>query len=282
MTRLTAEATTAGPGSTVVLRLTGSLDLGSAAVLYDALTRCLPAEPPLIVVDLSALTDAAVDAIGAFGRVADQARAWPGSSLVLGGPVPTVAAMLARAQRRVPVFPTVADALAGQAGTRAGQAVAGPVGDRPAADEPTGPDRSVPDLVDPGHPAPHRPTPGRLTLTLGPEVSAASTARRLIDRTLAAWGLTVLRDPARLVMTELVSNAVRHARTALEISLAWQPDAIHLSVRDHNPAPPRPGGPVAPTVEGGRGLLVVDLLARAWGTTPTRDGKVVWASLARP
>jgi hypothetical protein len=37
---------------------------------------------------------------------------------------------------------------------------------------------------------------------------------------------------------------------------------------------------VPPTVEGGRGLIVVDLMSRAWGTTPTRDGKVVWASLA--
>jgi anti-anti-sigma regulatory factor len=268
MTRLTAEANTAGPGSTVVLRLTGSLDLGSAPVLYDALTRCLPAEPPLIVVDLSALTDADADAVGAFGRVADQARAWPGSSLVLGGALPAVAALLARAQRRVPVFPTVADALAD------------PALIEPALVEPA--------LVEPALVAEEKSAaggsdgPDRLTLAMGREVSAASKARRLIDRTLAAWGLTVLRDPARLVITELVSNAVRHARTALEISVALQPDAIHLSVRDHNPAPPRLGGPVAPTVEGGRGLLVVDLLARAWGTTPTLDGKVVWATLTRP
>jgi len=121
---------------------------------------------------------------------------------------------------------------------------------------------------------------GRLTLDLGPEVSAAATARRLVDRAVDDWDLTALRDPARLVMTELVSNAVRHAGTSLAISLALQQDAVHLSVRDHDPSLPVLRGPVAPTVEGGRGLLVVELLSRAWGITPTPDGKVVWASLA--
>jgi signal transduction histidine kinase len=242
MTRLTAEATSSVPDSTVVLRLTGSLDRTSASVLYDALDRCLPGEPQLIVLDLSALADAADNAVDAFGRLADQAFAWPGSSVVLSAPGPAVAALLARTARRLPVYPTVEEAL--------------------AATETWDADR--------------------MTLLLGPEVSAAATARRLIDRTLGTWGLSTLRDPARLVVTELVSNAVRHAGTALEVSLSRRPDAIHLSVRDRSTRPPRPGGPVAPTVEGGRGLLVVDLLSRAWGTTPVPDGKVVWASLSRP
>jgi hypothetical protein len=64
------------------------------------------------------------------------------------------------------------------------------------------------------------------------------------------------------------------------VTLARQAGAVYVSVRDRSRRLPRPGGPVPATVEGGRGLLVVGIMSRAWGSTPTVDGKVVWASLA--
>jgi anti-sigma regulatory factor (Ser/Thr protein kinase) len=104
-----------------------------------------------------------------------------------------------------------------------------------------------------------RGEPARLRLGLSPVDSAAATARRLVDRAVAQWGLPTLRDTARLVVTELVSNAVRHgtatATAAVEVTLARRGDAVYVSVRDRSHRPPRPGGPVPATVEGGRGLL---------------------------
>jgi anti-sigma regulatory factor (Ser/Thr protein kinase) len=124
----------------------------------------------------------------------------------------------------------------------------------------------------------------RLFLGLAAIDSAAASARRLVDRACFQWGLPALRDTARLIVTELVSNAVRHgtvtAPAAVEVTLARRAGAVYVSVRDCSRRLPRPGGPVPPTVEGGRGLLVVGQMSRAWGATPTVDGKVVWASLA--
>jgi two-component sensor histidine kinase len=86
------------------------------------------------------------------------------------------------------------------------------------------------------------------------------------------------------VVTELVSNAVRHgtvaASAAVEVTLTRGVGAVYVSVRDRSRRLPKPGGPVPPTVEGGRGLLVVGIMSRAWGATPTVDGKVVWATLS--
>jgi anti-anti-sigma regulatory factor/anti-sigma regulatory factor (Ser/Thr protein kinase) len=247
MTGLTAEAEAAGPGLPVVLRVAGQLDPESAPVLHRALALCLVAEPEVVVLDFAGVTRAGEDAIAAFVLLADRARAWPGATLVLGGANPAVAALLARAgvARHVPVYPSVVAALAGARAAR--------------TDDGT----------------------QRIRLSLPPVDSAAATARRLVDRLCAQWGLPGLRDTARLVATELVSNAVRHATTALELTLSRRADAVYISVRDHSPTLPRRGEVVpAPTDEGGRGLLVVDRMSRAWGSTPTADGKVVWASLA--
>ncbi|GIJ48705.1 hypothetical protein Val02_55910 [Virgisporangium aliadipatigenens] len=242
MTRLTADATAAEPGDPVILRLTGSLDSETSPVLQDAFNRCLPEEPGLIVLDLGA-ADVATDAVSALARLADQASAWPGARLVLGGAAPAVTAMLMAAglTQRVPMYRSADEAL-----------------------------MLVPAKA---------PMPDRVLMPLEPNITAASRARRLVDRCCAEWDLAALRDHARLVVTELVSNAVRHAHTPLEVALSRRTGAVDISVRDHSGALPRPGGPVAPTVEGGRGLLVVDLLCRAWGATPTPDGKVVWATL---
>jgi anti-sigma regulatory factor (Ser/Thr protein kinase) len=122
--------------------------------------------------------------------------------------------------------------------------------------------------------------PRRLLLRLEPTSNAAAVARRLVDRACAEWGLPALRDPARLVVTELVSNAVRHARTPLAVSLSRGDDAVDIHVGDRSPVVPRPRGPVEPTVEGGRGLHVVAVMSQAWGITRTATGKVVWARLA--
>jgi anti-anti-sigma regulatory factor len=241
MTRLTADWTAAGLGAPVVLRLAGHLDVPSVPMLNDALIRCLADEPDLVVLDFTAVSSVNRDGTTALPSLADRARAWPGASLVLAGASGEVGAVLSDVVR-LPVYPTVLAALArADGGGQAGS---------------------------------------RVRLALEPSTSAAATARRLIDKVCLEWNLLTLRDTARLIVTELVSNAVRHAATAIQVTVSHTDDAIHIGVRDHSTAPARRGDPVPPTVEGGRGLLVVDLMSRAWGTTPTHDGKAVWATLS--
>lgn len=250
MSRLTADVNTPAPGEPIVLRVAGTLDPHTAPELREALVRSLCHEPSIVVLDVNDLRHAAASAVTELVAIADRAYAWPGAVVALGGPPSTLTTMLGRAGAAgiLPSFPTVAAALAAAHGLRAG------------ADD------------------------GRLLLGLSAVESAAANARRLVDRACLAWDVPALRDTARLIVTELVSNAVRHANGStdgtVEVALARQPGAVYVSVRDRSRLLPRPGGPVPPTVEGGRGLLVVELMSRAWGATPTVDGKVVWASLA--
>lgn len=248
MARLTADCTAGGRGEAAVVRVAGSLDDRSASTLHEALTQCLPQEPSLIVLDITALTEASPDTVGAFGALADQARAWPGANVVLAGPVPRVARTLLASgvTASVPAYSSVEAARHNPGWARGG------------------------------------PWPQRFRLVLTPSVTAATRARRLVDRACVEWALPGLQDPARLIVTELVSNAVRHAGTGLEVVLSRWSDTVCFGVRDESTAPPRPHGPVPPTVEGGRGLLVVDIMCRSWGITPLPGGKVVWASLATP
>ncbi len=116
-------------------------------------------------------------------------------------------------------------------------------------------------------------------IVLAPDPSAAAIARQVVDDACRAWRLDHVRDAASLVITELVSNVVRHAGTEMEISLTASPGALRLAVRDGSPLLPSP--PVgSPLAESGRGLAVIRALAVAWGATPSGDGKVVWAVLS--
>jgi MEDS: MEthanogen/methylotroph, DcmR Sensory domain/Histidine kinase-like ATPase domain len=85
-------------------------------------------------------------------------------------------------------------------------------------------------------------------------------------------------DDARLVTSELTTNAVIHACTPFSLSLACQGSTVRISVRDWNGSPPivRNAGP---TSRSGRGLRIVDTVARDWGVEADPDGKTVWAEL---
>lgn len=118
--------------------------------------------------------------------------------------------------------------------------------------------------------------PSRLTerMTAGP---GAVTAARLLARDACAhWGLPGIADVAELLATELASNAVRHVGGMVEIHVTKRLRHFHVSVLDGSREPPRLGW------NDGRGLLLIDALATAWGCTETADGKVVWATLRLP
>jgi anti-anti-sigma regulatory factor/anti-sigma regulatory factor (Ser/Thr protein kinase) len=120
-----------------------------------------------------------------------------------------------------------------------------------------------------------------LSLTLDPVVGAARRARQLVTEACSAWDLPELAGPACIVVTEMVNNVVAHARTPMTVRLALRGDTLTVAVHDHSRVVPRFTGPVAATSYGGRGLLLIDSVARRWGNLQLEDGKVVWAILHR-
>ncbi|MEV4664705.1 ATP-binding protein [Micromonospora echinofusca] len=114
---------------------------------------------------------------------------------------------------------------------------------------------------------------------LPPVVGAARQARQLVAEGCGAWGLPELVEPACIAVTEMVNNVVAHARTPMTVRLAPRDDYLHLAVRDHSSRQPAFTGTAPTDVAGGRGLLLIDTVARSWGSSRVPDGKVVWCVL---
>ncbi len=88
-----------------------------------------------------------------------------------------------------------------------------------------------------------------------------------------------VREDLALVVSELAANAVLHTTSAFTVTVRSLGDAVRVEVADTSPVLPqvKDHGDRAPT---GRGLRIVDQLARARGVHRTDDGKVVWAEVA--
>lgn len=93
------------------------------------------------------------------------------------------------------------------------------------------------------------------------------------------WGLPHLKGIAELIVSELVTNAVRHAGSDLEVTVALSDQYLHLFVRDRDLRIPRIFTADSPDPDHSRGMKLVDGLASAWGTTLRPYGKSVWATL---
>ena len=142
--------------------------------------------------------------------------------------------------------------------------------------------------------------------TAGPDARSVGTARDFCLSTMRRWGVTDRQDDVAVVVSELLTNALRHAvppgrsppgprpgpptgpRTGPQaaraaaagrsVSALIQPGQFVLcAVADPSPRPPQPKEPDY-LAESGRGLHVIDALSDRWGSTvPTDAGKVVWA-----
>lgn len=114
---------------------------------------------------------------------------------------------------------------------------------------------------------------------LGSGAVASRNARRFLIRCCLDWGLNQQLASGPLVVSELVTNAIQHANTDIDVVLATHDGRLRVGVRDRSPAPPVTRH-APPDATGGRGLRVVEALARASGAWPTVDGgKFVWAVL---
>ncbi|WEB39648.1 SpoIIE family protein phosphatase [Streptomyces yunnanensis] len=106
-------------------------------------------------------------------------------------------------------------------------------------------------------------------------------ARRLAAGQLTAWGLASAVETARLLVSEVVTNAVRHAHTERVVLRLVHTDALLCEVSDDDHALPQLLD-AAPDDAFGRGLTVVSRLAREWGTSRTGTGKTVWFEQSLP
>jgi anti-sigma regulatory factor (Ser/Thr protein kinase) len=120
--------------------------------------------------------------------------------------------------------------------------------------------------------------PVLVTLDLAPYPASVGVARRFTVDTLRRWGREDLTTSGALLVTELVTNAILHARTMIQVILERREDVVRVEVRDGSPVRPavRNHGLDATT---GRGLALVSKLAESWGVDVTGAGKVVWAQL---
>lgn len=229
-------------GTRTVVRIDGKLSSASVHLVRTTLLKCLVERPDAVIVELAELTVLEPLALAVFGAVARQAAMWPGTPLLLSEPTDDVAAWFATGRfGRVPVLATTDEALAVEPGER------------------------MPWLAD----------------SLLPVGGAAAHARAMAARACVMWSVPRLADPARIVVGELVANAVRHAQTMIDLRFSLSRRYLLIAVRDGSREMPRaePGWSLDPGTP--RGLFLVGHYARRWGTVPAEGGKVVWASLRR-
>ncbi|WP_436532433.1 ATP-binding protein [Actinoplanes sp. HUAS TT8] len=234
--------TAAEQSGCAVVAVHGRLDLAATPHLFVAFQKCLAEQPRALLADLAGMSLGEVPALAVFTAINRQAAAWPGTPVLLCAPRPEVADPLGH--RRFGALQVRADVGAAVRET-----------DQNGADAPTISDRLV------------------------PVAGSARLARHLVTEACVRWELPDLAGPAAIVAGELVANAVEHAGTMITLQLVRRARYVHVVVRDGSPRTPvimhrAPDDPAR-----GRGLMLVDSLAVRWGTLPTRDGKVVWATL---
>lgn len=121
--------------------------------------------------------------------------------------------------------------------------------------------------------------PGVSSLQLPEDLDAVVTARDFAVGLVEGWGSHDTDDLA-VVMSELVTNAIVHARSAPTITIRRADDGyVRLEVRDGDPSPPVVRAPYDRHTRG-HGLHIVEALSEEWGVEVDGDAKVVWCRVA--
>ena len=237
-------------GAVIDITVRGAWHPRLGATVALEIGRCLAESPTTIIIDVTGVTDPAADSVPVW-LSATQAAAAADPPARLALCLPAGSALATRldrigAQRYLPLFGSSVEARASLTGSR------------PLADV--------------------------VRLRLPPSPVSPSVARNLVGGACEAWNLGASLHPGRAVLSELVANAVEHARTEMEVSISRRGSTLHLAVRDRNPTLPRiirlrPVEPGRPLDERGHGLRVVHAESVAWGAIPSIGGKVVWATV---
>jgi anti-sigma regulatory factor (Ser/Thr protein kinase)/anti-anti-sigma regulatory factor len=222
----------------------GELTMAALPAVRSAVAKSVVDCPVAVIVELSDLTRAAHGLLSVFSAAARKAAQDQGVAVLLCGAVPDVARGLLVFDLLSPIYPGYADAVA---------------------------------AVD-------RATPRWRHERLTPTPAAASLARILVGDACLAWSLPHLQHPARLVVSELAANAIEHAGSDFDVTVALSRRYLRVAVEDRSAVPPRlqvrtPFDPQAPLADRGRGLHIIDDAAAHWGVTALDTGKIVWALL---
>jgi anti-sigma regulatory factor (Ser/Thr protein kinase)/anti-anti-sigma regulatory factor len=227
------------------LRASGTLDAFTAPELAAALLEAVAEQPVGVLIEVDELTVTDDVGLAVFANVGAQNRSWPGCGLVLAGPN---AEFHMRAER-IGVIPYI----------------------------PMCPDR--PTAL--AHLA-QIPVPPWQREVITADRNAPALARAVVAEFCARQGIgggSMGGETAQLVASELVTNAVVHAGTPIQLTLRLLAPLLHIAVRDSGQGHVRMSGLVDESAESGRGLVLVDALSAAWGSFVPPIGKVVWAAI---
>ena len=124
--------------------------------------------------------------------------------------------------------------------------------------------------------APPRPldAPGMM-FTLPPELSSVRQARRLVEGVLRDWSKQDVADEVLLLTSELVTNAIVHARCEVQLTLVPVGEHLRVEVADSGPGALQFKEPDHEDING-RGLMLVEAMSRTWGTSADEARKTVW------
>lgn len=113
------------------------------------------------------------------------------------------------------------------------------------------------------------------------DLRTVSTARTFARNNLRTWELTEISDDLEMAVSEVVTNALIHAGSDVDMRLYRYPDRVRLEVRDTDSAPPIPSSfsmseEGRSKAENGRGMVIVENVSGCWGSSPNGRGKTVW------
>jgi anti-anti-sigma factor len=224
-----------------VVRASGVLDAYGATDLRAALLECVVTQPNGVVVEVSHLRVIDDIALTVLASVAKQSERWPGTRFAVAGADPEVADAVDRLglKRFVTLCP---DEQTARSALREG------------------------------------PTPVTRRDVIPPDRHAPALARAAVAE-FCEDNDVVVGDAAQLIASELVTNAVVHAGTPIELTLRLATPLLHIAVRDGGDGHVRIPDIVHESSVSGRGLLLVDAMATAWGSVIPERGKVVWATV---
>jgi anti-sigma regulatory factor (Ser/Thr protein kinase) len=229
-----------------LVRAIGSLSMFTAQIVRAALLRARAECPSAIVADVSSCAAETPAALAVFPAVARHVESHPWVALLLCGADDDFLRNGGKAALGdVPVFRTRSDAL----------------------------DAAADALR----------TQRRFQIHARHSNAAPREVREAVGQICDEWGLDQVRAAALLIVSELVTNAVRHARTDIDVDAVLRDSFLHIRVHDGSVAPPqRDETPLRLGLrDSGRGLPIVAHHSSSWGfvINPTGSGKMVWATL---
>ncbi len=122
-----------------------------------------------------------------------------------------------------------------------------------------------------------------LHLALSGDDRAPGQARRAVRAVLERWHLPTLVDAVVLAVSELVTNAVRHGRPPVDLTVSRGADVVLVQVHDEDAAELPQVAPADPFAESGRGLDIVAAVSRTCGVSQVPDdGKIAFATFDLP